>query len=123
MLRGLAIAVCAAVRPVPKIPRRSSKCAYTTVQSQVYVLVDDSARHAKRQGHVSRGRPNPRIRSSRASGTSKGVDALTRLRARREGSGDVPPGCLDTPGLQHVVRLFRFSAQPRVIRDLGELIS
>jgi uncharacterized membrane protein len=111
-LRGLAIAVLLFALFQPAI----EQVRYTTVQTQVYVLVDDSASMQRKDTYPE---GDQRASLARASGV-EGVDGLTRSELVAKVIGR-PGGLLDTLGQQHDVRLFRFSREPRVIRDLGEL--
>ena len=111
-LRGLALAVLlfALFQPVIEQVR------YTTVRTQVQVLVDDSASMQRRDTYPD---GEQRAALQAASGIAE-LGAVTRSELVDRVLGR-PGGLLEQLGERHDVRLFRFSREPRLVRDLDEL--
>ena len=111
-LRGLAIAALLFGLFQPAV----EQVRYTTVQTQVHVLVDDSASMQRRDAY-----PDPAQQEVLTAATGRSeFGSLTRsqLVSRvMEKQG----GLLDKLREEHDVRLFRFTREPRLIRDLSEL--
>lgn len=111
-LRGLAVIalLLAIFQPAFETKR------YTTVQTQVHVLVDDSASMQRKDTY-----PDPDQRTA-----LRGVTGLTELGGLTRSALvrqvlERPGGLLEELDRNHDLRLFRFSRRPLPIRDLSEL--
>lgn len=111
-LRGLAIALVLLLLFQPVLERVRS----TQVQSQLHVLVDDSASMGRRDTYPDAGQRDALAAAAR-------VDELAG-RSRRELVQQVlgkPDGLLDKLDEEYDLRLYRFTRKPLPIRDLQEL--
>jgi len=89
---------------------------YTSVQTQVHIVVDDSA---SMQRHDTYPDDGLRAGLESASGVADLASASrSELAAKVLGQ---PGGLFEKLGENHDVRLFRFTREPRLIRDFGEL--
>lgn len=111
-LRGLAIALClfALFQPSFEIVR------YTKTQTQVHVLVDDSASMQRRDSYPDAAQ---HAALSRASGQDD-FASTTRLELVRKVL-EKPGGLVETLRKTHDVRLFRFARKPLPVRDFSEV--
>lgn len=111
-LRGLAIALClfALFQPAFEIVR------YTKTQTQVHVLIDDSASMQRKDSY-----PDASQRAALAAvADQQDFAGTTRLELVRKVI-ERPGGLVETLRKTHDVRLFRFARKPMPIRDLSEL--
>ncbi len=112
VLRGAAILCCLLALAQPVYERKS----YTTLETQVHVLVDDSASMQRKDTYPDS------TQHQELSELIGGVDIaginrsqlVQRVLAR-------PDGLLDKLGKSHNLRLFRFTRKPLAIHDLSEL--
>ncbi|MEM7204275.1 MAG: hypothetical protein AAF628_28710 [Planctomycetota bacterium] len=109
-LRGLAIAIILFAAFQPAI----EQVRYTTVQTQVCVLVDDSASMRRRDTYPDEDQ-NAALREA-ALVEDLASHSRTDLVAKVLGGT-----FMDQLSEQHTVRLFRFSREPRLIGGFGEL--
>ncbi|MBK8978235.1 MAG: hypothetical protein IPM29_20210 [Planctomycetes bacterium] len=112
-LRGLAIAACLFLAFQPAIER----VRYTEVQSQVHVLVDDSASMRRKDTY-----PDDEQRDALQAelGARAEIGALSRAQLV-EAVLEAPGGLLERLRAEHDVRLFRFERKPVPITDLAEV--
>ena len=113
-LRGIAIAFVVFILFQPAFER----VRYTQIQSQIHVLIDDSASMQRRDTYPDE---NQRIALAQAAG----IDEVAG-RSRAELVAKVlerPGGLLERLRETYDVRLFRFVRKPLPIHDLGELTS
>lgn len=114
VLRGLAILVClfAIAQPILEIRH------YTQIQSQVHILVDDSASMQLQDTY-------PDAEQKVSLRAASGIDDLSTLTRSElvhrvlEKTG----GLVEELRKTHVVRLFRFTRKPLPVKDLTELTS
>ncbi len=112
VLRGLAIALCLIALFQPAFER----ILYSTVRTQVHVLVDDSASMQRRDTY-----PDDAQRNALQAAVGGGdLAAQMRFELVRSVLGK-PNGLLEQLAKNHDVRLYRFSRNPLLIRDLDEL--
>ncbi len=113
-LRGLAIAICLFLLFQPAVERVRS----TQIQSQVHVLVDDSASMQRRDNY-----PNEAQRASLEDALGS-PDFTAHTRAQLvEKVLEKPDGLIAGLKESYDLRMFRFVRKPLPIRDLGELSS
>ena len=112
ILRGLAIVLCllALFQPAFEIVR------YTKTQTQVHVLIDDSASMQRKDSYPDSAQHGA---LARASGTEE-LAATTRLDLVRKVL-EKQGGLIEELRKTHDVRLYRFARKPLPIRDLSEL--
>lgn len=111
-LRALAIAVLLFGLFQPAV----EQVRYTTVQTQIHVLVDDSASMQRRDAY-----PDTAQRDVLKAATRRAeFGSMTRSQLVATVVGQ-DGGLIDKLREKHDVRLFRFTREPRVIRDLSEL--
>ena len=112
ILRGAAIIVCLIALSQPIMEMRQ----YTQIQSQVHVLVDDSASMQRRDTY-----PDPVQNLSLK--TAAGIDELA-AHTRADLIHKVlsrPDGLIETLRKTHDVRLYRFHRKPLLVQSLEEL--
>lgn len=112
VLRGLAIAACLLALFQPAY----EQVRYSTVRTQIHVLVDDSASMSRRDTY-------PDQTQRRALAQEAAIPEVGRL-TRAELVGKVltkPSGLLERLAQNHDVRLFRFVRKPTPIGNLDEL--